>query len=65
MKTQEQLKQSNASTLHDTLEAVYLDWVNNFLSINKFAEYYGITEEHALHLINISRDCNLREKGYY
>ena len=65
MKTQEQLKQSNASTLHDTLESLYLDWVNNFLSINRFAEYYGITEEHALHLINMGRDGNLRDKGYY
>jgi hypothetical protein len=42
--------QSNASTLHDTLEAVYLDWVNNFLSIERFAEHYGITEQQA-HLL--------------
>lgn len=65
MKTQEQLMQSNATSLHDTLEAVYLDWVNNFLSIGRFAEHYGLTEEQAHNIINIGKWGNLREQGYY
>ena len=65
MKTSEQLLKSNASTLHDTLEAVYLDWVNNFISIEKFAEYYGLHEEDARRLILMARRGNLKEQGYY
>ena len=29
----------------------YLDWFNNFLTIERFAEYYGITESFAYSLI--------------
>ena len=65
MKTSEELMKSNASTLHSTLEAVYLDWVNNFLSFSRFAEYYGITEEQAKVLIALAKQGNLREQGYY
>ena len=43
----------------DTREqALYLDWVNNFLSIGCFAEYYGMTEEAALKLIDEQRAIN-------
>lgn len=65
MKTAEQLIQSNASTLHDALEAVYLDWVNNFISIDRFAEYYGLHTVDARRLILMARRGNLREEGYY
>lgn len=65
MKTQEELIQSNASTLHNTLEAVYLDWVNNFLTLEKFAEYYGLHIEDARRLILMAKRGNLIEQGYY
>ncbi|MDG1314517.1 MAG: hypothetical protein P8P29_03200 [Flavobacteriaceae bacterium] len=32
-------------------EHMYLDWVNNFLTVARFAEYYGMTEEQAHDLI--------------
>ena len=57
--------ESNASTLHDTLEAMYLDWVNNFISIEKFAEYYGLHLVDARRLILMAKRGNLREQGYY
>lgn len=34
---------------------MYLDWVNNFLTVGKFAEYYGISEDYAQQIIKIGR----------
>ncbi len=34
---------------------VYADWVNNFLTIGKFAEYYGISLQLATNIIEIGR----------
>ena len=36
-------------------QALYLDWVNNFLTVSKFADYYGITEAHAIAIIDSER----------
>lgn len=36
-------------------EKVYLDYVNNFLTVSKFASYYGITEQEAVNFINNER----------
>jgi len=33
--------------LRDYLADLYLDWVNNFLTIAVFAEYYGLDEDDA------------------
>ena len=37
------------------LEAVYLDWFNNFVSIERYAEYYGLTVNEATKLIEVAR----------
>ena len=42
-------------TLKRELSEVYLDWVNNFVSIAGFAEYYGLTKKQARTLIDLSR----------
>ena len=34
---------------------IYLDYVNNFLTVSKFASYYGITEKEANNFINNER----------
>ena len=34
---------------------VYFDYVNNFLTVSKFASYYGITEQEAVNFINNER----------
>ena len=34
---------------------MYLDWVNNFLTVPKFAEYYGISEDEANDVIIVGR----------
>ena len=40
------------------LELFYLDFYNNYLSVKKFAEFYGISEEKALTLIDIGITIN-------
>lgn len=35
---------------------MYLDYVNNFLTVEKFAEHYQITVEKAKTIINIGRN---------
>lgn len=37
---------------------IYLDWVNNFLSLDKFAEHYGISEIDAHYIIDLGRRLN-------
>ena len=34
---------------------MYLDWFNNFLTVARFAEYYGITEDQARIIIHEGR----------
>ena len=34
---------------------LYLDWVNNFLTVERFAEYYGMHPRAALALIQRER----------
>lgn len=36
-----------------TLEQIYLDWVNNFLSGPAFAEHYNLELDDALDLLNL------------
>lgn len=44
--------------LRDTLADLYLDWVNNFLTIEKFSEYYGLDENDAKDLLKLSKKCH-------
>jgi hypothetical protein len=46
------------------LRDIYLDYVNNFLSIEGYASYYNLSIELATHLINHARDIyNLTYKA--
>lgn len=45
-------------TLHHLLEELYLDWVNNFISIESFSRHYGVTEDQAKELIAIGKAGN-------
>jgi len=40
------------------VEFYYLDYVNNFLSISYFAEYYGWTMKHAKDVIKRGKKAN-------
>ena len=37
---------------------LYLDWVNNFVSLDKFASHYELTTEDANTLIDLGRRFN-------
>jgi hypothetical protein len=41
----------------EQLKAEYLDYLNNYLSIDKFAEHRGLTHYEAEWLINAGRFC--------
>ena len=44
--------------LRDYLADLYLDWINNFLTIERFAEYYGLDEDDAKDLLVLSKKCH-------
>jgi hypothetical protein len=53
--------QARAEELHrmiDEAEMYYLDFVNDFLTIERFAEYHGISECFAGELIKVGRAKN-------
>ena len=41
-------------------EHMYLDYVNNFLTVSAFAQYYGLTEDDALDVIDSGRANHAR-----
>lgn len=40
------------------IEAMYLDWLNNFITLDAFADYYEISKFKALRVIKIGRQLN-------
>lgn len=40
------------------LQAAYLDWVNHYLSIDRYAEAYGLTRNQARDLIDLGRSVH-------
>lgn len=50
--------------LRDYLADVYLDWVNNFLTIERFAEYYGLDEDDAKQLLVIAKKSHEQRAEY-
>lgn len=54
----------NQSTIKDALynakiaNLYFLDWVNNFLTVEYFAEYYNVQESYALAVIELGRQYN-------
>ena len=49
------IAQSKVSAMEQKAVKMYYDYVNNFLTVSRFAEHYGITETLANILINIGR----------
>lgn len=42
----------------DYLSALYLDWRNNYLSVEVFAEHNGLTTEQAAALLAVARSVH-------
>ena len=45
----------------DAIIKIYLDWVNNFLSLDKFADHYALDEIDANYIIDLGRKLNEEE----
>ena len=39
----------------EKLQSIFLDWCNNWISTQAFADHYGLSKSDAIHLINITR----------
>ena len=44
------------------IEKLYLDYFNNFLTVEYFANYYGLELEKAYRIINLGRKINNNAK---
>ena len=44
--------------IRDYLADIYLDWVNDFLTVERFSEYYGLDEEDAKQLLKLGKKCH-------
>lgn len=42
----------------DKFAAMYLDWINNFLTIGAFADHYNISDETAARIIDLGRQIS-------
>lgn len=43
---------------------MHADWINNFLTVERFAEYYGMTQEHAEEIIFVGRKTDNYSKNW-
>jgi hypothetical protein len=43
-------------------EEMYLDWFNNFISTERFREYYGLSMAEAENIIDVGRKINHERK---
>jgi len=46
--------------MKNKIEALYLDYFNNFLTVDRFAEYYCLSFRQASRIIHIGRHLNHR-----
>jgi len=49
--------------INNALEQMFLDWANNFLTLNSFAKYYQISGKLASKIIAAGRNINQLTKG--
>lgn len=56
---------SNIKYLRDYLADIYLERVNNFLTIERFSEYYGLDEDDAKQLLVIAKKSHEQRVEYY
>lgn len=54
----ESAKQSNnvSPIMRIALESIYLDWLNNYASIDTYAEHNQLTYKQAFDLITVAKD---------
>lgn len=45
-------------TMRGTLEYVHVDYTNNYLTVEKYAEHHGLTTWQAIVLLDLARSVN-------
>jgi len=55
----------NTTTTHEPKpsEALFLEWVNDFITIKKFAEYHATTEKKMFKILMLSRDIIIKKEN--
>lgn len=44
-------------------EKLFLEWINDFISIKKFAEYHATTEKKMFKILMLSRDIIIKKEN--
>ena len=44
-------------------EKLFLEWINDFLTIKKFAEYHATTEKQMFKILMLSRDIIIKKEN--
>lgn len=52
-------------SVYEKLQNLYLDWLNNFLTRERFASWYDITEERGNRIIELGRKVHNRRVRIY
>jgi len=55
--TQRTQQQRGYKMTREQLTDIYLDWLNNYVSVARFAEHYGLYEDEAAMLIKLAKSC--------
>ena len=56
----------NITTTTNTLqpsEKLFLEWINDFITIKKFAEYHATTEKKMFKILMLSRDIIIKKEN--
>ena len=55
--------QTQTQTTVQPSEKLFLEWINDFLSIKKFAEYHATTEKKMFKILILSRDIIIKKEN--
>tara|TARA_R110002167_G_scaffold9365_1_gene42764 strand:- start:2106 stop:2300 length:195 start_codon:yes stop_codon:yes gene_type:complete len=55
------MKTTTTNTLQPS-EALFLEWINDFITIKKFAEYHATTEKKMFKTLMLSRDIIIQKE---
>ena len=56
------MKTTTTNTLQPS-EKLFLEWLNDFISIKKFAEYHATTEKKMFKILILSRDIIIKKEN--
>ena len=54
---------TKTQTTVEPSEKLFLEWINDFLSIEKFAEHHATTEKEMFKILMLSRDIIIKKEN--